>query len=284
MEGTTKDGKHKGNKPVELPKLRAGWWEPPAAALPSASFEQRVPLHVMFGESHDLVSFALKHWRAETDGAGRQTRPGLESAGKKFTLTTVAEIEDLAATGRRLQSAYLLALEGPTVTALKERGTFLVSETRAALEYLFDDGVEDDNDARLAAIVAAHKDDPETADAIAGALTDYVALANQHRAELDGVGGFEAKLLDEGAALAEKLLDHPQRALASEASQKALERRNRVLQLLQQRINLGRGAARFVFRAHPEIARLALSAYERRRRQVRREKKAETGAGETGGK
>jgi hypothetical protein len=78
-----------------------------------------------------------------------------------------------------------------------DRGYFLLGEIRATLEYLLDDGIEDDKDAQLDKIDAAHAEDPESFDALAGALDDYGAFADVRRDEMDGLGGFDAKYLDE---------------------------------------------------------------------------------------
>lgn len=263
-------------KKVVLPRLAAGWWEAEAAELSSSAFAQRVPLHVMFGESTDLVSYSVKYWWPEVDGrTKKERRPGLSSAGKKYSLRTVAELRDLTGVCQRLQSEYLITVDGPKLGPLKARGQFLAGEIRAALDFLFDDGVEDENDERLAAVIAAHKDDGESAEVLAAELHDYVALAGPHRAELDGVGNFDAALIDEAAEVAKDLLAHPSRTGPSEAAEESIGRRNRALQLLQKRMNLARSAARFVFRQHAPIARLALSAWERRRRQLRKGKKGE---------
>ena len=83
-----------------------------------------------------------------------------------------------------------------------ERGAFVLSEITSALEFLFDDGIENEDDAALAATKAAHADDPSTADALALALDDYAALAASHKKELEGLGGFDAALIGEAHAIA----------------------------------------------------------------------------------
>ncbi len=53
--------------------------------------------------------------------------------------------------------------------------------------------------------------------------------------------------------------------VSSEATA-ALAKRNRFLQLLDQRVRRVRAVARFVFRKHPDIVRGVISLYERKRR------------------
>ncbi|XYH95850.1 hypothetical protein ACMHYB_50000 [Sorangium sp. So ce1128] len=85
----------------------------------------------------------------------------------------------------------------------------MLDEITATLEWLFDDGVEDENDARLAKLGQADADDPATADALALALDDYAALGAPHREAMDGLGGLEAAMLDEARELAAALRAHP---------------------------------------------------------------------------
>lgn len=88
---------------------------------------------------------------------------------------------------------------------------------------------------------------------------------------MDGIGGFDARLVKEATALAGALRARPASPAAlAPAARAALDLRNRVVSLLWDRMSLVRSAARFVFRTSPEIAREATSAYERRRRAANR--------------
>jgi hypothetical protein len=155
----------------------------------------------------------------------------------------------------------------------------------ATLEYLLDDGIEDEKDAQLDKIDAAHADDPESFDALASALDDYAAFAEGHRKEMDGLGGFDAAHLDEARVVAAELRARPSAgATGSEASRAALALRNKLVVLLMGRMSAVRAAARFVFRGQPEIVREVTSEYERRRRAAgRRAKEKKAAAGAPGG-
>jgi len=84
---------------------------------------------------------------------------------------------------------------------------------------------------------------------------------------MDGVGEFDASLIHEATELAARLRELPAGPKPrSNAETRALECRNRLLLLLTRRGKRVRSAARYVFRNHPEIARQAMSSYERRRR------------------
>lgn len=251
-------------------------WIDAANALPNDDFNAGVPLHVFLGEAVDVAKFHAQYWEPE----GK--RPGLKSAVRankknpgvvRLTKDTGAEILSLQAAASEASTAYRLAT-GASGDDPLPRARFVADELRAVLEWLFDDGVEDDNDEKLASLVAAHASDPNTADALASELDDYAALARLHRDEIDGLGGFDAKLVDEARSLAAALRDKPATPSAmSDAQRKALALRNRVLALLAQRVALVRGAARFVFRADAALIRQATSAYERRRRNVSRKAK-----------
>lgn len=237
-----------------------------------------VPLHVLLGEAVDVAKFFARRWRTERDGQ-RVVRLGLESAataGKGLGPETGDELLELERASQAAQSAWLLTVDPPAdFQRERERARFVLGEIEAALEWLFDDGVADEKDAQLASVEQAHAGDPETSDALASALDDFAALAEPHRAALDGVGGFDASLLDEAPTLAAKLREQPSKPdpMGAEA-RAALARRNQIVNLLVQRVALVRSAARFVFRNEPAIVREVTSAYARRKRAARRGAKA----------
>ena len=146
----------------------------------------------------------------------------------------------------------------------------MVSELTAVLEFLFDDGVEDERDAQLARARELN-DDTSTLLGLAAALTDYASLADHYRDELDGLGEFDVATIDEAKALATTLRERVAKRTsdAKKRSSEALEWRNRLATVLAQEVANVRAAARFVFRHHPTIRREAASAYERRVRAAR---------------
>ncbi|WP_437276837.1 hypothetical protein WME90_37130 [Sorangium sp. So ce375] len=230
-----------------------------------------VPLHVLFGEAVDIARFHKAYWKPEVKD-GKVVRRGLEMAASKnkkgnaLTAKTGEEILSLQRAAVEAGTRYLLAVD-PKKASPFERGQLVLDEITATLEWLFDDGVVDENDARLAKLGQAHAGDPSTADALALALDDYAALAAPQREAMDGLGGFDVAMLDEATELAAALRAHPaQSAALGEKAREALVLRNKVIGLLNARISTVRAAARFVFRDRPEIVREATSTYERRRR------------------
>ncbi|XXY52787.1 hypothetical protein WME91_16800 [Sorangium sp. So ce269] len=268
------------------------WISAAAEVADSASPVINQPLHVLFGEAVDVARFFDRYWKPEADERGSIVRPGLESAvgkaakGKKNPAGVVGRIhaktgDEILSLQRATQEAhtrYLLTIN-PKGEDPAARGRFLLNELTAVLEWYFDDGVEDEKDAQLARVDAAHADDPQTADALASALDDYAHLAEPHRDELQGLGGFESGHIDEAHAIAAALRDRPASALAlAGPARSAIDLRNRLAGMLLDRMSAVRAAARFVFRNHPEIAREATSAYERRKRAAARRAKAKGAA------
>ncbi|MBI2395507.1 MAG: hypothetical protein HYV09_38425 [Deltaproteobacteria bacterium] len=241
-----------------MPKSKFDWTTE-IATLTSDEYRLTVPLWSVLGEAQDVAKYFREHYKADK----KNGLPGLADAGLASSLAD--QIESLIAEASAASSAYRHTVDPKADTSKLERARFLISEIGAVLDFYLDDGIADEDDARLANVVAAHKDAPDNADALAFALEEYAAFASMHEKGIKGLGGFDTALIAEAKALATELRAQPSSA-PSPASAKALARRNRVLQLLDVRVREVRAAAKFVFRAQPEIARGATSLYERKRR------------------
>lgn len=251
-----------------------------AHALSPAALELRQPLHVITGEAVDVAAFFTRYHATVRDPKTKAVvRPGLESVGKqRLDPATAEHITLLVDEVQAAQNRYHLATQGPGTDEVT-RGRFVLSEITAVLEYLFDDGVEDERDAQLARVRQAN-DDTGSSDALASALADYAGLAGHYRDELDGLGDFDVALVDEAAVLAKAIRARsatPKGPAAKQAAS-ALELRNRLAALLVQKVASVRSAARFVFRNQPEIRREVSSTYERRSRAARRRAAAKAAA------
>jgi hypothetical protein len=250
-------------------------WTPEALKLPSDDLKISTPLHVLRAEAVDVAKFHEKYYATVKAAGGQPDRPGLDSVNDPRRGLHKKTAEDLLSLRDAVEQAntqYFMAAT-PSIAAPMERARFLLAELSSVLEFLFDDGVEDERDAQLDAVEASHADAPNSMDAHAAALDDYASLADSYRKEVDGLGGFELKLIDEARAVAAQLRDRPATPVnKTEEAAKALALRNRLATLLSIRMGFLRGAARFVFRHHPEIVREATSAYERRRRAASRRK------------
>ena len=252
--------------------------EPLASNVPEA--RHTTPVVVLTGEAIELAQFVSQHWepRESPSEAGESGEgvPGMKSA-------LVGGLIDESIAQDLLDLASVVAHAHATVRALKEkvpeapvkRGVFLLSEIRKCSRFLFGEGVVDERDAALARLTESHND-TSSHGALAMSLEGFAFYANRFRARLATLPDFDPALLDEALVVAHRL--RAQSSLKASLAAKrrhgeALALRNRLLTLLIDRMNRTRRAARFVFRHHPAIARLAGSAYERRRRRRYRGRK-----------
>jgi hypothetical protein len=121
----------------------------------------------------------------------------------------------------------------------------------AVLDWVCDDGKLDEKDAKLAAIVEAHRNEPASEDALAAELADYVGLAVELKKELEEIGAFDPGLIAEGKRLVLALRERSAVRVRGKGGETAalLAKRNQLAAVLAQRINRVRAAARYVFPA-----------------------------------
>lgn len=253
-------------------------WEPQAWKIEQPLDRLPVPLHVAMGEAVDVARFCQRHWTPAQDEGGTVIRPGLASAvgNGTFTQNIVEEILELQAALQEAQTKYRLLVMAPE-SAPMERAQFVLSELRDTLDWLFDDGKDTDGDAQMAALADAH-DGAISQDAVAAALFDYAELAERHRDKVQGLGGFDVRLIDEARKLSTDLREYsagPPKTEAPTVQHQALDLRNRLATLLYDRMQRARSAARFVFRRHPELIRQVTSPYVRRQRAALRQQSEE---------
>jgi hypothetical protein len=250
-------------------------WLKPATDLSRVRTIFNPPVRTVLGESVDVARFTQTYWEPVKDASGKVLRPGLSLAGAKLSPNIGTEILELQGALQTAQTDYLLAV-APAQPDTRARAEYVLSEITAALEWLLDDGIDDERDQQLAALKSEYADGSASTDSLAAELSDYAALAQKESKGLEGLGGFELSLVDEAALLAKALRDRPNSPAPTENARRALDRRNRLATLLVERMAVVRAAARFVFRNHPEIARMAGSAYVRRKRAALRRAAAES--------
>jgi hypothetical protein len=243
-----------------------------ARALAEDEVGLRQPLHVLTGEATEVAGFFARYYQPLRDpDTDAITRPGLASAGKKrLPANTGKRLLAIVEEVEAAQKQYLLAAE-TTDDAQVGRARHVLSELTAVLEFLFDDGVEDERDAQLARVRQSN-DDTTTQLALASALTDYGNLADHYRDELDGLGDFDVEMIDEAKQLATALRQRSTKNTADgkKKSSTAIDWRNRLATVLAREVALVRSTARFVFRHHPALIRESASTYERRIRAARK--------------
>lgn len=224
-------------------------------------FKLSLPLHIFLREVVELAKFYRANHANVKDDAGKVTRHGLESARLPADLAdTLLALQKEA---QALHTDWILVVDPNFNVAVRARSEFVLGEIMTVVDYHLDDGVEDDNDKRLTTLVTDHAGRGESHAALALALEDFTALALPMRAELDGLIGFDAALLDEAPGLAEKLRALPVVVRPSPEAEAARLRRDAKLAELYEVVRRVRRAARAVFRAEPDLARQATSAWER---------------------
>ena len=243
-------------------------WTPLAAGVPETS--PGMPVTVLAGEALDLSHFIQGQWEPVT---GDKARPGLKAAlvGGLIEENIAQELSELIVAVSHTHAQFR-AITAETLQAPVERGEFLLSEIRQCLEFLFDDGVNDVQDAELARLSESHTD-TSSHDALALSLEGFAYYANRFRDRLAELPEFDPAMIDEALVVANRLREQSALKLSSEQQdrqKRALSLRNRLVTLLTERMSKVRRAARFVFRNHPDVARLANSGYWRRNRARRR--------------
>lgn len=246
-------------------------WTPLAAGVPETS--PGMPVTVLTGEALDLSHFIQGHWEPV---GGEKPRPGLKAALVSGLIgeNVDQEIRELIVALSHTHAKFR-AITAETLQAPVERGEFLLSEIRQCLEFLFDDGVNDVQDAELARLSESHTD-TSSHDALALSLEGFAYYAAGYRDRLAELPEFDPSMIDEALVVANRLREQSALKLSSEQldrQKRTLSLRNRLVTLLIERMRIVRRAARFVFRNHPEVARLASSAYKRRKRVQRRVRK-----------
>lgn len=262
--------------PALSDKARAKW-EAEAAKVPLDTPRWNLPWSVLMGEAADVARFVRNHWDP-VEGDPRTARPGLSIVAARLPLSVADEIEELKHLAETAQSAYLLASASPPSINVRPKAEKALSELNRALDFLFDDDVDDERDKQLATLRETHADTGPH-DALASALINYAALAETHRGGLCAIGGFNAAVIDDARTLAAELQKIPtpaERAQRGAESDKQRALRDGLTALLMERMRRVRSAARWVFRDHPDVARLSTSAFARTRRTTaRREKEKE---------
>ncbi len=240
------------------------------AVPPGTKVSLGVPLHVLLGEAIDLAAFVRRVWQPT------ETHPGLSSAARRIGEGIGDDLVALVGAVQEQHTQFRLAAEPPTSREQVDRAIAVLDELTAALEFHFDDGIEDERDAQLSAIEGLYGERSTSDDALAAALFDYASLAEEHRAELDGLGGFDTSLIDEARSLCEavRARSAPTPSERTEVARAHRVRRDRIVAVLDQKVKLVRAAARFAFRGTPQLAREAGSAYGRRARAAARRRAA----------
>jgi hypothetical protein len=224
------------------------------------------PCQVLLGEALDLGHAAKVYWEP---GTGKDPHPGMKAAVVNGLITDSigTEIIGLALAITHAQWLYRRASSNNREAPVDE-GEYLLFEIKGGLQFLFDDGNDDVNDAELARLSKSHSD-TSTHDGLAMSLEGFALFANEFRDQLATLPGFDISVIPRAATVARELRE--QSALKSQVAAESKQReylalRNSLITLLLERMQIVRRAARFVFRQHPGEAKWFSSEYERKQR------------------
>lgn len=262
-------------------------WRAEAEAVPEDKARLGMPMSVLTSEAVNVAAFVREHWEPVVDPVTKEVKvPGLRQAVKKgekgIALKKSLE-QDILSLQRATQEGQvqflLMSRGGKSDGQAAERGVFVLAEIKNSLEWLLDDGVQDEKDEALENVTEEHADDGDNLDDLAQALDDYGALAGANREGLAALETFDVALIDEATKLAATLRQPEQRGdkEAARAATEARVLRDRLATLLQQRMGRVRAAARHVYRHHPKLLREVTSSYQRTKRAAARRKQKPEG-------
>lgn len=212
----------------------------------------KVAIRAALLEARVLAAFLEKFWLPT------EAVPGISEAGPGVRLEMADELRTLATRAWSLQAELVAGAKAPGQPKKEARARLVLAELRAVLGHVLSQA---DATAReqLRVVRQTHPRGPRTAAALAEQLTVFAALADRHRERLEVVPAFDLALVDEAR-------DHARRARSYRADRRPPElaavrrERDRLMRDLRERVLAIRAAARFVFRAHPELSKLAGSA------------------------
>lgn len=244
-------------------------WAEEARAVPAERVTTvGMPIATRFLEAESDAAFLEKHWEPAADGS----RPGMCAAASIVPKKTAEEIRGLVLAARQAHVNALFTPEtGARSAELLKTGTELLSSLTAAIELVLDDDVHEPADDAYAGAKARVSADDTTATFVQ-ALEDHAAIAESIKDRLVKLEDFDPKWIPAARSVARELSAAGVPRPGRQASED-IDLRNRMLVLLTDRVNLVRRAARYVYRNHPDIARLATSPYQRARRAEARRNK-----------
>lgn len=202
-------------------------------------------------EAELAAAFVERFWAPVVGADGRVVRPGL--AGGPLGWAVAEELRALLGAARAADRAAreaLLAEAARGGGAWSARADHVIHELRAALRWVAE------GEPGVAALLAKHPRRARSERARRAQLADLAGWAARWRAALEALPAFDGRLVDEAAALVARARAAQEARMVAGASAQ-LGRRNQLLRAARARVTAVRAAARYVFRAQPEVARLA---------------------------
>jgi len=222
----------------------------------------RISVTDLLREADEIHKFIVSNWEEDED------RPGLKSAGLEMTGETAGDVLSLRDAVEEAQKKYISILEHDlNPNEQWERGVHIMKELSIVLEWHAGCCGDDEEIKRFQDLSEKHADAYESYTSLSAALQDYGLLAKNLAADIEGLGGFSMKTIDEAMDVSYRLLDvqnYP--VYATEKARKALRLRDQLAQLLMERMDIVRAAARLVYRNNPDIYRRIAPVRESRKR------------------
>ncbi len=218
-----------------------------------------VPIDAFLGEAEQVAEALARHRVRMVAGTGKALSSGV-----------AAEIRRLVDEIRRSQRARAMPVPPVDGSAIA-RARKQIAEITAAIRFAAEFRHAPEMLAVLAKIRRVADPTSRHLSAVSLALREHVTLAQSYREQLKGLAGFTIPRERETEALAAEVLAIPR----NKSSARALRRdqtqaRNALVSELRAHVRAVRAAARFVFRAEPEIIREFTSALGRKRRRLAR--------------
>ncbi len=220
-----------------------------------------LPYKVLIDEGFETGRFAAQYYHRD-DEAGA---PGFEDVDFRIPPQLVQRVVTLSAAANEQRYRALFGRQAGGARGDFEEGERCLRGIKRTLEFLYDDGVETEEDEQLAALAGEHDDTASMAN-LSAALYDYARLGQANLDELAKVKVFDPSTLDRALELSQKL-----KVPAPKPDRAELDLRNRFLTLLEAEIQRIRAAAAYLWQdGHPEIYHLFTSGYRRQLRLARR--------------
>lgn len=240
--------------------------------------EPRMPVRVMQDEAYVVAEVVEDHFATVTiDGKERLGLETLVPTGQ-VSADISSQLREFSTALGKVQSDYVTLIEELNNAPI-ERGEHIVSEMRAALSFLLEDGDDPTGEAQLDQLREEY-DAGSSQSVLASSLEGFSALGMRHKDALTALAGFDEQLLDEAVQVAAELRQRLADRVSGESETKRkqlMSLRNRLITGLTDRMRAARRAVRYVFRDYPQITRKVASEYdrERRRRTARKNKISE---------
>jgi hypothetical protein len=234
-----------------------------------------MPIQDRVHEADGVAEFLRKYWLPDEE----RGLPGMVETESQVPLAAADDIESLARAIRSVDTRELFPPAPPSeVPKLEARTRELIRILSNACELVLDDDVEEPADEALAN--AKERAGDNTRATRIRYLLDLAAVAEEVKDRLIAIKSFQESWIAEAGEVARKLSSAGPVVPGKQADPN-IDLRNRLVTLLDERVSKVRRAAHYVYHDHPEIVRLATSAYERKRRlEAKRRKRAQEKKGE----